>query len=146
MNIDKSKLKHGLWYEDADGNYIPSSNSVSAPENAVTACSCFPLEVRTEHYSLHDYDGIRTYHGSDRIFATSVHIGCGNQDVIIAMVTSGDYTLSEALAVYASCCERCANALAYKYTNGSDGYPEYSDDWRKANTVCDFCKDMPNVN
>lgn len=27
----------------------------------------------------------------------------------------------------ASCCERCANVLAYKYLDGKDGYAECSD-------------------
>lgn len=37
-------------------------------------------------------------------------------------------------------CERCMNVLAYKYLNGADGYEEYSDEWKKCNTECDFCK------
>ena len=73
-----------------------------------------------------------------RIVGTS--IGGGNQDVIMAMVNSGDYTLQEALVVYSTACERCMNVLAYKYLNGTDGYEEYSDEWKKCNTECDFCK------
>ena len=69
-----------------------------------------------------------------------VTIGHGNEKIILAMVNSGDYTLSEALAVYTSACERCANVLAWKYTNGEDGYPEFSKKWNEANTECDFCR------
>lgn len=69
-----------------------------------------------------------------------VHIGGGNEKVILAMANSGDYTLSEAIAVYASSCERCSNVLAWKYTNGEEGYEEFSEEWKKANTECDFCK------
>ena len=76
----------------------------------------------------------------------STHIGGGNQDVILAMANSGDYTLSEAMALYASCCERCMNVLCYKYLDGKDGYPEYSEEWKRCNTVCDFCKDEPLPN
>jgi hypothetical protein len=47
------------------------------------------------------------------------------------MANSGDYTLAEAMALYASCCERCMNVLAYKYLDGKDGYAEYSDEWKK---------------
>ena len=146
MVIDKSKLKHGIWYEDKDGNYIPSTESASAPKEAETCHVCFPLEIRTEHYRLHDYknpdDGVsRTYHGSDRLLTTCCHIGGGNEAVIMAMVNSGDYTLSEALAVYANCCERCSNVLAYKYLNGAEGYAEHSPEWDKCGTVCDYCKD-----
>lgn len=64
----------------------------------------------------------------------------GGQDVILAMVNSGDYTLEEAISVYSSACERCMNVLAYKYTNGADGYAEHSEEWEKCNTECDFCK------
>lgn len=67
-------------------------------------------------------------------------IGGGNQDVIMAMVNSGDYTLQEALVVFSTACERCMNVLTYKYLNGADGYEEYSDEWKKCNTECDFCK------
>lgn len=70
----------------------------------------------------------------------NTHIGSGNDDVILAMVSSGDYRLSEALAVWASACERCMNALAWKYTNGQDGYEEFSEQWEKAGTCCDLCK------
>lgn len=72
------------------------------------------------------------------------HIGRGNEDVILAMANSGDYTLSEAIIVWASACERCMNVLTYKYLNGADGYEEFSEEWKKANTVCDFCKDIKN--
>ena len=37
-------------------------------------------------------------------------------------------------------CERCGNVLLYKYLNGKDGYEEYSQEWEKANTECDFCR------
>ena len=59
------------------------------------------------------------------------------------MVNSGDFTLEQAIWVYANSCERCMNALCYKYLNGADGYPEYSEEWKKCNTFCDFCKDHP---
>ena len=145
MKIDKSKLKVGSWYEDKDGKFIPSDDSASAPDRAETAHVCFPLEIRTEHFKLEnhtDLDGFtrRTYNGSGNIGSICVHIGGGNEPVILAMANSGDYTLSEALAVYANCCERCANVLAYKYLNGADGYAEHSEEWEKCNTVCEFCE------
>lgn len=67
-------------------------------------------------------------------------IGGGNEDVVLAMANSGDYRLSEAITIFGNACERCMNVLAYKYLNGADGYEEYSEEWHKANTVCDFCK------
>ena len=68
-------------------------------------------------------------------------IGGGNEDVVLAMANSGDYSLSEAIAVFGNACERYMNVLAYKYLNGADGYPEYSEEWKKANIVCDFCRE-----
>ena len=62
-------------------------------------------------------------------------------DCIVAMVNSGDFTLEQAIWVYANSCERCMNSLLYKYLNGQEGYPEYSEEWQKCGTVCDFCKD-----
>ena len=62
------------------------------------------------------------------------------QDCIVAMVNSGDFTLEQAIWVYSNACERCMNVLLYKYLNGSEGYEEYSEEWKKCNTVCDFCK------
>ena len=43
--------------------------------------------------------------------------------------------------VFANACERCTNVLLHKYLNGADGYEEYSEEWKKANTVCDWCRD-----
>ena len=140
MNIDKSKLRMGIWYEDADGNRFEDNDHVDAPEKAVTAHVCFPLEIQEEIYMLHNYDGIRTYHGSDHICTMSCHIGGGNEKAILAMANSGDFTLSEALAWWASACERCTNAMIWEYTNGEDGYPEYGEEWQKCNTVCEWCK------
>lgn len=49
MNIDKSKLKLGIWYEDENGNYLGHQrDSVEPIEGAHTYHACFPLEV-TEH-------------------------------------------------------------------------------------------------
>lgn len=69
----------------------------------------------------------------------NTHISRRNEDLILSMANSGDFTLSEAIVILASSCERCSNVLAYKYTNGKEGYPEYSEEWKKANTTCDFC-------
>lgn len=187
MNIDKSKLKSGIWYEDENGNYLqPVGECMSAPEGAHTYHVIFPLEV-TEHISVchsaeekakckhrrkflkKDHGLIKGYKGrmctscgcsqtrkwwqpwgrkwdsgadTTPLMDCNTHIGGGNEDTIIAMVNSGDYTLSDAIAVYASSCERCMNVLTYKYSGGKDGYAEFSDEWKKANTVCDFCRGL----
>lgn len=187
MNIDKSKLKMGIWYEDPEGNvYRPADEEYldSSPEGYTTYHSLFPLEITEHVYTVNDRkkkaeckhkrkwwkkdrDLIKGYKGHmcTRCGCTQTRkwyepwgrnwdngasvtplidfhttIGGGNAAAIIGMVNSGDYTLSEALAVWASGCERCDNALAYKYTNGADGYPEDSDEYRACNTCCDFCR------
>lgn len=139
MNIDKSKLPCGIWYEDKHGNIIPFNEGAEPPKEAVSKHVSFPLEVREEIWVNKNK---REKGKPDITFST--HIGGGNQDVILAMANSGDYTLAEAIALWASCCERCANVLAYKYLNGKDGYEEYSDEWKKSNTVCRYCKEVEN--
>lgn len=139
MIIDKSKLKMGIWYEDKEGNCIAHGDEVDAPQNAETCHVLFPLEVVERIYKLEDYDGIRTYHGSDLLLSSTTNI-CGDGRHILQMANSGDFTLKEAIVVYAAACERCANALIWKYSNGEDGYPEYGEEWKRANTFCEFCK------
>lgn len=144
MNINKTKI--GMWCEDKDGNVVPYEfSTVDLPKEAETIHIKWPLKIYEEIYMVHDYvdeDNVtrRTYKGSDKICTCCTHIGTGNEDVILAMANSGDYTLSEAIGVYANACERCTNVLAYKYLNGTGGYPEYSEEWKKCNTICDFCK------
>ena len=136
MKIDKRILNRGLWYEDKDGNEIPHNrDDWTPPENAVTEHTLYPLEI-TEHISFKGDDG--RFHEAYRC---NCHIGRGNEDVILAMANSGDYTLGEAIILYSQACERCANVLAYKYLNGKDGYPEHSDKWKECNTVCQFCRE-----
>nr|DAO07742.1 MAG TPA: hypothetical protein [Caudoviricetes sp.] len=186
MNIDKEKLKLGIWYEDENGNVINQKEDLmcKAPEKARTYHCCFPLQITECIYAVHSKSqketckhkrkywkkdtglikglkghictncgcsqtrkwwqpwGRKWDYGTDITSLIDLHtsIGGANQDVIMAMVNSGDYTLQEALVVFSTACERCMNALAYKYLNGAYGYEEYSDEWKKCNTECDFCK------
>lgn len=71
-----------------------------------------------------------------------MHLCKLDDECVVAMVNSGDYTLREAMAVMAQACERCGNVLIHKYLNGKDGYEEFSEEWFKANTECGFCKDL----
>ena len=188
MNIDKSKLKIGLWHEDFDGNMTKeytNSDLVGKPddEKIHSYHVCFPLEVIEKVRFYYDNKdtcnhplkyrkrtngwvrgikgceckkcgkekvgksyipfifmpwskGSDTYEG----YSVSHHLSNFCQKCIIAMVNSGDYELDEAIVVMANSCERCMNSLLYKYLNGEDGYEEYSEEWHKANTVCDFCR------
>lgn len=167
MNIDYTKLNKKHWFEDAERNVIPcEENEVgrdavarTVPDNEVVYYHhCFPLELhdQIDEYCYHPENPIEKWlcrkskrmyklfsKGKDRTFepimdCTSTY-GCG-QECIVSMVNSGDFTLEQAIWVYANSCERCMNALEYKYLDGKSGYPEYSDEWKKCNTECDFCK------
>ena len=57
MNIDKSKLKYGIWFEDFEGNVLPCPDNVPvdyAPEGAHTRNIMFPLECNEEVFSIID--------------------------------------------------------------------------------------------
>lgn len=69
------------------------------------------------------------------------HLCTDSGKCAVAMANSGDYTIEEALSILANACERCTNVLIFKYLNGQDGYQEFSEEWKKCNTVCDFCRD-----
>ena len=136
MRIDKSKLKIGLWFTDADGNYIPYNGEVH-PEGAVYAHSCFPLEVREEVYRIRKDGG---YGNKDKVLTSCTNIPRDSGQLLVAMVNSGDYDLYEAMGILARCCERCLNVIWNKYLPDIDGYAEFSEEWHKANTFCEFCE------
>lgn len=162
MNIDLKKLEKTHWFEDENGNEIASEevDRLIRPGNkAIFYRHSFPLEIHDyiDEYCYHPKNTIikflcrksqRFYNwisvGKERTFKTILDgrttYGSG-QDCIVAMVNSGDFTLEQAIWVYANSCERCMNALLCKYLDGKDGYPEYSKEWKKCNTECDFCKE-----
>lgn len=76
------------------------------------------------------------------VISRNTCLGTSSQDCVVAMVNSGDYKLDEALVIMATACERCMNVLEYKYLDGKEGYKEFSDEWKKANTECEFCKNI----
>ena len=46
MNIDKSKLRIGIWYEDDDGNMYKTNEYFEVPnDKCETYHTCFPLQV-----------------------------------------------------------------------------------------------------
>ncbi len=64
-------------------------------------------------------------------------------ELIIAMVVSGDFTLREAMYAVANACDRCRHALLYKYKDlhtRTDGYSEESDEYQKNSYRCNFCR------
>ena len=61
------------------------------------------------------------------------------EDLVLSMANSKDYSLSESILIAGDCCERCMNALAFKY-GLTWGYEENSEEWKKSKTCCEFCK------
>jgi hypothetical protein len=163
MKIDTTKMQH-FWWEDAEGNVLELENDRCPTEEEKTKYpiyhSCFPCRI-SEEISIYEYEspkgrwqklllklpivGKRMKAKRHKIFKplctfnTTYRAG---SDCIVAMVNSGDYTLEQAIWVWTHACERCMNVLCYKYLNGTDGYAEFSDEWKKCNTTCSFCEDI----
>lgn len=137
MKIDITKMRI-TWWEDAEGNVLELEGR-RAPTNEEKKKYCyyhseFPCQI-AHNTSYYDSQS-RTFKDCGTFYTTFK----SGSDCIVAMVNSGDYTLEEAIWVYAHACERCMNALCYKYLNGKDGYAEYSDMWQRCGTECDFCR------
>lgn len=145
MKINLEKLKMHSWFEDDEGNIYPNTSSLDLPKDKkhFTYRSVFPCTYREELHEYCVHESIDPVNMTfSRLLSTNTSYGSKtSQECIVAMVNSGDYTLEEAIYVYANACERCMNVLLHKYLNGADGYEEYSDEWNKANTVCDWCKE-----
>jgi hypothetical protein len=61
-----------------------------------------------------------------------------SEGLALALAHDG-YRLRDAIAIASHLCERCMNAAAHDY--GLEwGYARYSEQWRKANTRCEYCK------
>lgn len=169
MRIDLKDLEMFHWYEDDYGNrYECEGLRNNLPDEPLTYRVVHVNDVNDEFISYDYHPEYR--HPDSHLYQAMLHFPwfyrlmyrrmkkrkepktfkhsyqltttwSGGQDVILAMVNSGDYTLREAIFIYTRACERCMNVLAYKYLNGKDGYAEGSNEWQKCNTVCDFCKD-----
>ena len=156
MKIDLTKFKR-TWYEDANRNVIDRDPRIGGiPDGAEHYWSVFPCQLSEElsHVGYHP-EGIqkllikipvigdivkrkigKTFRNVGTFHTTYCKL---SQDCIVKMVTSGDYTLEQAIWVMTKSCERCGNALIYKYLDGVDGYAEDSDEYKKETTRCLFC-------
>ena len=139
--VDIDKCKHKRKYRKKDTGLVDGLHGIvcNRCHSYKLAKWYIPLWLKkwVTPYSSMSTKGPKKTH-------THIFTGCtylNDEKLILAMANSGDYTLKESIAILAQCCERCHNVLAYKYLKGEDGYPEYSDEWKKCNTHCDFCKD-----
>ena len=145
MKINLEKLKTHWWFEDEEGNIYPNTSTFNLPKDKeyFTYHTIFPCTYSEEliEYCIHESKDPVNMTFSTLIRTNTSYGSKTAQECIVAMVNSGDYTLEEAIYVFANACERCMNVLIHKYLNGADGYEEYSEEWHKANTVCDWCKE-----
>ena len=139
--VDISKCKHKRCYRKKDTGLVDGMHGIICER-------CHSYKLAKWYVPLWLKKWIFPYSSRDTKGSMKTHthlITCctalNDEKLILAMANSGDYTLKESIAILAQCCERCHNVLAYKYLKGEDGYPEYSDEWKKCNTRCDFCKD-----
>lgn len=129
---NKDTCKHPLRYRKRTNGWV----------KGIKGCKCTKCGKEKVGKKFIPFAFMKWNNGADTydIMTTNHHL-CNVDDIILAMANSGEYTLSEALVVFSCACERCMNVLEYKYTNGKDGYAEYSEQWEEANTICDFCKE-----
>jgi hypothetical protein len=149
MDIDKSKFEY-FYFTDINDNKCEKDDPNVAYYHSGFPCmytetlDSYKYEPRGIHKLLYKLPLINKLYKnkpkSFRYLATfSTHYDCG-EETILSMVNSGDYTLGEAIYIYANSCERCANVLENKY-NPEKGYKEYSLDWWMTDTRCDFCRE-----
>ena len=129
MRINQESLET-LWFEDVQGNkHYPGYNN-------------FPAIPIANGYNYQHFRYCVVKHSIYNINgeAISESESTWNVDLVGAMFKSGDYGLYEAILIAGICCERCMNALLYRYLD--EGYLEYSQEWLESRTECEFCKYM----
>lgn len=68
------------------------------------------------------------------------------QDLVVAMVNSGDFTLADALYTVAHTCDRCRHVLLDKYADylkdpdNKVGYSQADPKFKSNNSRCNYCK------
>lgn len=171
MNINLEKYRKHHWFEDEEGNMYDPINDKPLPKDKEyftyhVIHPCIYSETLTE-YTYHPkhihkdnslYQAMLNFKWFRKwMFRRMKKIGAsmtfqdiftshtafnGGSKCIVAMVNSGDYTLSEAIYVYCNSCSRCMNVLERKYLGEDYGYEEFSEEWFKCNTECEWCKNL----
>lgn len=134
VSIDPKHLE-SLWFENEEGDkfFIDWENweGLSADEGYDYMFSRNP-DVLVERMHVRNEDG--------NWEELCVGESSFPEDLVLAIVESGDYGLCDSITIASICCERCMNALAHQY--GLDwGYPEFGEEWRDCSTSCQFCED-----
>jgi len=134
MKINKEDLK-GFQYLDKNDKVIPHDfENLDVPKKAKYWKTYSIRTINESVYKINKKGNFNKFIGFNSTYSP---------DLVLAIVKSGDYDYSEAQIIASQSCERCMNALAYKY--GLDwGYPEYSLEWYESGTSCKFCEDDNN--
>jgi len=135
-----------LYYEDENGNHLPDHDG-EPPAGARYQVAQFPAQLTTTYVDL-DYRGA----GSPVIARAEVGYAPG---LVLAMVRptlperikqiirfgskAPTYDYETAVLRAALACERCGNAMAYRY-GLSWGYREGSEAWTRCPTSCQLCR------
>ena len=123
-----------LWHEDDDNNRLDEDGD-GIPDGARFQYSQFPATLHDSILRLND-DG------------TSTEIMRGErgfpQDLVTEMVRSGEWDVGDAIMAAAQACERCLNALTFRYQR-DDGYEFGSSRYWQAATRCKMCDHVDNA-
>ena len=129
--IDLTALPE-LWYENEAGDkWIPEGSSIwpGAPEGFIYQHSMFPDVLH------HEVLRVKADNTSEKVMDME---GSWSEDLVLGLVRKG-MTLSEAILVAGTACEKCLNVLAHEC--GLDrGYAEGSEEAIRSHTECEFCK------
>jgi hypothetical protein len=144
-DIAKANLAN-LWWENKNREkFIPTENQIVElinpdPKQWPYAYSRFPTQIVTTCYRRREHDG--GYGSNDVLFRSNS--GCSSE-LVLALCRNLDpdnakpQTLSNALIIASTACERCMNIMAFEC--GLEwGYPANSDSARKAGTSCELCR------
>lgn len=132
MKIDKSKL-YDFYYTDKDGNQFPIE-SVSSTDASITYHSAFACQR---------CDSMRIISTAGKNIDLGILSKTWSNDLVTAMIRSGDFDAREAIIVATDCCERCLNILRAKYLGEEVTEKSYLyDNWDRP---CRFCEQRDDV-
>lgn len=134
MRITPESLET-IWYEDGQGNKCcPGSTHFPATPSIPNGLVYQHSRMCVIRHSIYASGGKGPWHPVAESEST------WDTELVEAMLKFGGHDLHDAIIIAGTCCERCLNALLYKYLN--KGYPEYSEEWLASRTECEFCKYM----
>ena len=143
MKIDLALLPT-MWYENEKGErYIPLQDSQgncenpSPPPGFIFHSIRVPCSIQEEMFRCTE-DGEVPIATLDKTWPEDLVLAMARPTWWAAWRTR--YTLSEAILIVSTACERCRNVLGDRY-GMKWGYKEGSEEWEECGTGCQFCED-----